>query len=134
MRRLAQARHGTVDGRAYELCLCRAYDQRIEPGVLAADAVDPRTRALLACGIAYQEHHDPKHAAHRVERRETGLELGQRLCHGSRVVIYADLADLGGSVAFRPVGWYDDDGIQDRLGPSVPHAPQSADGAGTSDG
>ena len=126
-----EPRHGPVDGRAYELGLRRAYDQRVQPGVLAADAIDPRTCALHACGVAHKEHHDPEHAAHRVERREAGLELGQRLRHGRRVVIYADLADLGGRVAFRPVGWYDDDGIQDRWAPSVPRAPQSAGGAGS---
>ena len=93
------SRDGIVDqGR-----LRRTDDQWVERRVPATDVHDPGARRCLAGKRGDDEHDDANDATHLLERVQAGLELGQGLVVGRRVVVRAQLAQLAGLVGRCPV-------------------------------
>ncbi len=97
-----------VDGVLDHLCLAVADDERVEVGVPRAYAVDPRPCGIRTVRRGDQQDHDTQHAAHLFQRGKAGLELGNGLRDGRRMVVGSDLADVARLVVLGPVGWDDD--------------------------
>ena len=87
-------------------------DEGVKVNVRAADAVHAGARGLGARRRGNHENNDAQDAAHLLERREAGLKLGQGAVDARGVVVDATLPQRAGLLALRPIGGYDDYGIQ----------------------